>query len=161
MLSGNSENEFRKKAGVLVEKAPMSARALEVVGRKEELLGLLQGLPEEEYELSLTELVERELEIDGTVPVDRNSSSTSSMEVHDIKRSFSLIKERKNMRSIKESMISRGRGVLLNVYMPASLTRSLTTSNSSLRSMPISPSQCRGRDRKTTKLGCWPAIWRK
>uniref|UniRef100_A0ACD5WG84 Uncharacterized protein n=1 Tax=Avena sativa TaxID=4498 RepID=A0ACD5WG84_AVESA len=39
--------------------ASPSARALEIARRREEMLGMLHGLPESEYELSLTDLVEK------------------------------------------------------------------------------------------------------
>ncbi|KAG1354685.1 hypothetical protein COCNU_07G007970 [Cocos nucifera] len=101
------------------ESAPPSARAREIARSREELLGLLRDLPESEYELSLTDLVEKGSVANTSAAKDKNSLEG------ECKRASS-VKERKKRRNSSGSD-----GVLLNFYVPASLTRSLTAPRSS------------------------------
>ncbi|KAJ0969965.1 hypothetical protein J5N97_022842 [Dioscorea zingiberensis] len=159
MLKGSSESVLwfpgKKPEGVTM--TPMTGRASEIAKSREELLGLLHDLPESEYELSLTDLVQKaEPQTDSAVPKDKIKTSLEE-DVHVV----SLVKERKKRRSSASSRGSSSEGVLLNVYLPSSLTRSLTTPHSAHRSpIPKAPTvEFSKRDREPSSLGCWSAIW--
>lgn len=107
--------------------APLSARAREIAKSREELLRLLRDLPESEYELSLTDLVEKG-SVAGNNPAAEEKKSSSGGET---KRTPSAAKERKKRRnSSRGGCGSSSDGVLLNFYVPSSLTRSLTAPRS-------------------------------
>ncbi|RRT67390.1 hypothetical protein B296_00029678 [Ensete ventricosum] len=108
---------------------PPSKRTAEIAKSREELLRLLHDLPECEYELSLTDLVEK-----GPVAGDSTTADFSNTYLEEAKSDqASLAKKRKQdmIRSNKRSFRSHSDGVLLRFYMPASLTRSLTTPRTS------------------------------
>ncbi|KAH7663177.1 hypothetical protein IHE45_14G036100 [Dioscorea alata] len=160
MLKSSSEPSLwfpgKKIEGVAIK--PMTVRAAEIAKSREELLGLLHDLPESEYELSLTDLVQKETQDDGaTTPKDMIKTL-----IEEDGFGASLVKERKKRRSSASSRGSSSEGVLLNVYMPISLTRSLTTNSAQRSHISKAPSiDCSKRDRETTRLGCWSAIWVK
>lgn len=103
-----------------------SDRAKEIAKSREEMLSLLHDMPESDYELSLTDII------------DKNSSSSSSSGQKE-KKEKELEKEEKNLRkgglkaerkrsNSGKSLRCSSDGVLLNFYTPTSiLTRSLTT----------------------------------
>ena len=111
--------------------AQLSGRAREIAKNREELLGLLQDLPESEYELSLTDLVEKPASTVDDAPIS-NADGNSPGE-RETKRATTVVKERKKMRRNSSSGFGSGGsgGVLLNMYMPSSLSRSLTASRAS------------------------------
>lgn len=132
MLKGNSESRISSPGALWFpgmkmegfEVAPTSAREREIARSQEELLGLLRDLPESEYELSLTDLVEK-----GSV--DNNSAAKDkNLQEGECNRASSA-KERKKRRNSRSSCGGSSDGVLLNFYVPASLTRSLTAPRSS------------------------------
>ncbi|XP_008805569.1 uncharacterized protein LOC103718491 [Phoenix dactylifera] len=169
MLKGNSENRIASPGalwfpGVKMEGfevAPPSARAREIARSREELLGLLRDLPESEYELSLTDLVEKGSVANNSAAKDKNSPEGER------DRASSAVKERKKRRNSRGSCGSSSDGVLLNFYVPASLTRSLTAPRSSSRASRVAAhghmdiTDCNKRDREPTTLGCWSAFWER
>jgi hypothetical protein len=100
-----------------------SDRAKEIAKSREEMLSLLHDMPESEYELSLTDIVDR-----------KSSEATSADKEKDAEKeevivgekNFHKEKERKRSNSGK-NLRCNSDGVLLNFYMPTLLTRSLTT----------------------------------
>lgn len=98
---------------------PVTERAQEIAKRREELIGLLRGLPESEYELSLTDLVEKRSVPEDSVPEDK-------------KRVVEEPKNRKPKKRSGSSIGSRNGGVMLKVFVPVSLMRGLTRSASSV-----------------------------
>ncbi|KAM0938751.1 hypothetical protein DsansV1_C22g0171351 [Dioscorea sansibarensis] len=139
MLKSSSEPSLwfpgKKIEGVPIK--PMTVRATEIAKSREELLGLLHDLPESEHELSLTDLVQKETQDDGAIsPKDKIKTL-----LEEDGCGASLVKERKKRRSSASSRGSSSEGVLLNVYMPTSLTRSFTSPHSAQRSnIPKAPS---------------------
>ncbi|XP_072958032.1 uncharacterized protein [Typha angustifolia] len=129
---------------------PPSARALEIAKRRQELLGLLNGLAESDFELSLTDLVENGL--------GANKSTEKTLDIEELKRTTTTsavkVGRRKKRSNSGSSCGSSSDGVLLNFYMPTSLARSLTARSSSraLRN---------GRDTEPVTLGCWSALWER
>lgn len=105
--------------------APPSKRALEIAKSREELLGLLRGLPEHEFELSLTDLVEKAPAggSSDAAAEDCNSSSASDEDKSKLKKKKKTGYSGGGRRRFR----SRSDGVLLRFYVPASLTRSHTT----------------------------------
>lgn len=105
----------------------LSARAQQIAKNREELLGLLHDSPESEYELSLSELVEK-----STPSVDDAAGNAKYEDVaaeRETKKVVTGIKERNKLRRNSSSGFGSGsNGVLLNFYMPSSLQRSLTAS---------------------------------
>ncbi|RZS28219.1 hypothetical protein BHM03_00061786 [Ensete ventricosum] len=124
-----------KKMEGFVE-APLSERGLEIAKSREELLRLLHDLPESEFELSLTDLVEKGTGFAG----DPVANKGASLHEGQLNRATVLSKERRRRKKKQRSSSSRSSfgssssdGVLLNFYVPASLSRSLTTPRSSRR----------------------------
>nr|CAB3497220.1 unnamed protein product [Digitaria exilis] len=125
-----------------------SARAQEIARRREEMLGMLHDLPESEYELSLTDLVEKAGGPNGDAaaaaavaapappsegkeqpadPVGRSPSGRPSAAGKPERRASNV--RRRDSGSAGgggSSFRSSSDGVLLNFYMPRSLTRSFT-----------------------------------
>ncbi|KAK1295918.1 hypothetical protein QJS10_CPB15g00796 [Acorus calamus] len=92
---------------------PLSERAQEIAKKQEELIRLLRDLPESDYELSLTGLVE-------------NDSVDVSVDEGKKKVSKKAVKPKK-----KISRSSSTDGVLLNMFVPLSMTRRLNGSKRS------------------------------
>ncbi|KAJ6818265.1 uncharacterized protein M6B38_407980 [Iris pallida] len=139
--------------------APPTARAREIARSREELLGLLRGLPEPEFELSLTDLVESSAETE-----DRLLPVINQQERRPVKERIK--KARKSSSSFeRSSSSSSGGGVLLNMYVPTSLTRSLTSSGGSRRSSagPKDHAADQFTIKRDTKVpilfSCWSTIW--
>ena len=112
--------------------APLSARAREIAKSREELLRLLRDLPESEYELSLTDLVEKG-SVAGNSAVEEKKTSSEG----ETKRTPSAAEGRKKRRNSRGRCGSSSDGVLLNFYVPSSLTRSLTAPRSSRASRGV------------------------
>lgn len=147
-----------------------SARAQEIARRRDEMLGMLRDLPESEYELSLTDLVEKagaEAEAapapkaeDGKDPGAARSAAAAGR--HERRASA------RQRGSGGSSFRSSSDGVLLNFYMPRSLTRSFTAPRpartpsfaSGCRS-PSVASDCnkRERDPDAETVKCWSLLW--
>ncbi|KAM3261880.1 hypothetical protein ACQJBY_052528 [Aegilops geniculata] len=134
--------------------ADASARAREIARRREEMLGMLRDLPEAEYELSLTDLVDKTAAAGANngcvaplpLPVERKEASPSPLGLAERSASGGLAEpqqqeparatERKGSASARRrgdggsgsgsSLRSSSDGVLLNFYMPRSFTRSFT-----------------------------------
>uniref|UniRef100_J3LJH4 Uncharacterized protein n=1 Tax=Oryza brachyantha TaxID=4533 RepID=J3LJH4_ORYBR len=143
-----------------------SARAQEIARRREEMLGMLRDLPESEYELSLTDLVE---ETGGAVapaspspsegkeqPGPGETGRTSSGRQQQPPPPAAGRPERRGSARRRDSGGSSFRsssdGVLLNFYMPRSLTRSFTAPRGGRRQSPAAgapvsaPIATRGRE---------------
>ncbi|XP_058086287.1 uncharacterized protein LOC131233549 [Magnolia sinica] len=123
-----------------------SARAQEMAKYREELIGLLRNVPESDYELSLTDLVEKQSAVDDSV-VESSFSEQSR------NRPGGLTWKGKHKKS--KSVSGSGRGVLLNLFVPVSMTRSLTRSGSSVSTR--APLDCNGR--VDASPGCLSVIW--
>lgn len=109
-----------------ISSASLSVRASEIAKSREELLRLLNDVPESDYELSLTDLVEKEGLTSETGAV------TKKKIIHDdeTKEKRPKMNERKR-RDRRSSCGGSSEGVLLNFYVPTSLTRSLTAARTS------------------------------
>ena len=129
-----------------------SARAREIARRRDEMLGMLRGLPESEYELSLTDLVEKTttgaavaLPPPPPTPSERKEASPSPLGRPAAARSESgrqseqqqqppaakterrgSSRRRGDSGSGRSSFRSSSDGVLLNFYMPRAISRSFT-----------------------------------
>ncbi|GJN30149.1 hypothetical protein PR202_gb18431 [Eleusine coracana subsp. coracana] len=118
-----------------------SARAQEIARRREEMMGMLHDLPESEYELSLTDLVEKAGLPDAAnaaapAPCDgKEPASGSRLQVPHQPQATAAggRPERRGSARRRDgggnggsSFRSSSDGVLLNFYMPRSLTRSFT-----------------------------------
>ncbi|KAJ6809229.1 uncharacterized protein M6B38_161560 [Iris pallida] len=141
--------------------APLTARAREIARSREELLGLLRGLPEPEFELSLTDLVESSAETE-----DRLLPVINQQERRPVKERIKKARKSSSSSSFFErSSSSGGGGVLLNMYVPTSLTRSLTSSGGSRRSSagPKDHAADQFAIKRDTKVpilfNCWSTIW--
>ncbi|KAL5219058.1 hypothetical protein ABZP36_019742 [Zizania latifolia] len=103
-----------------------SARAQEIARRREEMLGMLRDLPESEYELSLTDLVEKA----GVAPPPSSEGKEAGAASGRQQPAVAGRPERRGSARRWDSggsFRSSSDGVLLNFYMPRSLTRSSTT----------------------------------
>jgi hypothetical protein len=138
--------------------ASPSARALEIARRRDEMLGMLHGLPESEYELSLTDLVEKtSVAPPPTPPSERKDAgqspsplgrpaglSESGRQAEQpapataSKRGSSRRRSDGGSGSGRSSFRSSSDGVLLNFYMPRSFTRSFTAPRPSARAPHVS-----------------------
>ncbi|WOL09991.1 hypothetical protein Cni_G18745 [Canna indica] len=154
-----------------------SERSVEIAKRKEELLGLLHDLPEQEFELSLTDLVEKKA---GPVDDGDAMSTISAVDLHNVpadeggmkgKQEGMMTKKRKkemNGSKSRRRFRSRSDGVLLRFYVPASLTRSRTTP-APCRGTSLSQSMANKGDdfdiereiEAETSLGCWSVLWNR
>ncbi|VAI10064.1 unnamed protein product [Triticum turgidum subsp. durum] len=126
-----------------------SARAREIARRREEMLGMLRDLPEAEYELSLTDLVDKTAAAGANgcvgvapLPAERKEASPSPSPLGLAERSASSgqAEPQQPARATEKRGSARRRGdggsgsglrsssdgVLLNFYMPRSFTRSFT-----------------------------------
>ncbi|GJN09245.1 hypothetical protein PR202_ga27233 [Eleusine coracana subsp. coracana] len=109
-----------------------SARAQEIARRREEMMGMLHDLPESEYELSLTDLVEKAGPPDAAnaaapAPCDGKEPASGRLQVP--QTAAAGRPERRGSARRRDggsSFRSSSDGVLLNFYMPRSLTRSFT-----------------------------------
>jgi len=162
MLQAGSERPLQLPAGRLwvpgmgpYGGASPSARALEIARRREEMLGMLHGLPESEYELSLTDLVEKTAgggnagvahplplppppppserkEASQPSPLGRPAVLSESGRQAELpaakteKRGPSRRRGDSGSGGVRSSFRSSSDGVLLNFYMPRSFTRSFT-----------------------------------
>lgn len=121
--------------------AGLSARAQEIALRREEMLGMLHDLPESEYELSLTDLVEKaggEAEAATAAPAaktegkDPGTARSASGGQQQAPPAAGKPERRASARRRDGGSVGGGSfrsssdGVLLNFYMPRSLTRSFT-----------------------------------
>lgn len=159
--------------------AGLSARAQEIALRREEMLGMLHDLPESEYELSLTDLVEKAggeaeaataAKTEGKDPGTARSASGGQQQAPPAagKPERRASARRRDGGSVGGgSFRSSSDGVLLNFYMPRSLTRSFTAprhtrtpSASGCRS-PSVTSDCnkRERDPDAETVKCWSLLW--
>jgi hypothetical protein len=118
-----------------------SARAQEIARRREEMLGMLHDLPESEYELSLTDLVEKAAGVDcasgeeaaaapAPAPPSEERAGSSGRPAGRPERRPSARRRDSGSAGAGagagSSFRSSSDGVLLNFYMPRSLTRSFT-----------------------------------
>ncbi|XP_066384259.1 uncharacterized protein [Miscanthus floridulus] len=171
--------------------AGLSARAHEIARRREEMLGMLHDLPESEYELSLTDLVEKagggadgdggEAEAATAAPAptvktegkDPGAARSASGGEQQAPPAAGKPERRASARRRDSGSVGGGSfrsssdGVLLNFYMPRSLTRSFTAprhtrtpSASGCRS-PSVASDCnkRERDPDAETVKCWSLLW--
>ncbi|KAF8780451.1 hypothetical protein HU200_001573 [Digitaria exilis] len=161
-----------------------SARAQEIARRREEMLGMLHDLPESEYELSLTDLVEKAGGANSDAPAAPAPPSEGKEQPADaVGRSPSgrpVAAGRPERRASNarrrdsgsaggggSSFRSSSDGVLLNFYMPRSLTRSFTaprpsrTPSISGGRTPSVASECskRERDPDAETVKCWSLLW--
>ncbi|RCV46776.1 hypothetical protein SETIT_9G558500v2 [Setaria italica] len=161
-----------------------SARAQEIARRREEMLGMLHDLPESEYELSLTDLVEKaggdanEEAADTAAPApvppsegkeqpDPAARSGSGRPAGKPERRASARRRDSGSVGGGSSFRSSSDGVLLNFYMPRSLTRSFTaprpsrTPSISGGRTPSVASECnkRERDPDAETVKCWSLLW--
>ncbi|XP_048532595.1 uncharacterized protein LOC125543830 [Triticum urartu] len=140
---------------VAADGAGASARAREIARRRDEMLGMLRDLPEADYELSLTDLVDKTAApgANGCVPplplpVERKEASPSPSPLGlaesggqaepQPQQQPARATERKGSASARRrgdggsgggsrsGLRSSSDGVLLNFYMPRSFTRSFT-----------------------------------
>jgi hypothetical protein len=141
MLQASSERQASGSGGLWVPGMSPglmdagSARAQEIARRREEMMGMLHDLPESEYELSLTDLVEKAGADANTERKEPEPASAGKLGGQQIqlppvaatgkpeRRGSSRRRESGNNRS---SFRSSSDSVLLNFYMPRSLTRSFT-----------------------------------
>ncbi|NP_001360966.1 uncharacterized protein LOC100278223 [Zea mays] len=154
-----------------------SARAQEIARRREEMLGMLRDLPESEYELSLTDLVEKAgAEAEAEAEAAPATAPTKAEDGKDpgAARSAAAAGRHERRASARQrgsggsSFRSSSDGVLLNFYMPRSLTRSFTAPRpartpsfaSGCRS-PSVASDCnkRERDPDAETVKCWSLLW--
>ncbi|XP_042389306.1 uncharacterized protein LOC121981041 [Zingiber officinale] len=131
--------------------APVSSRALEIAKSREELLLLLHDVPESEYELSLTDLVERRSLAPAAGKDQKGSPPVARKE------------KKKKKRRTSSGGGSSSDGVLLNLYLPSSLSRSLTTPTNGSRRRPAAAKEEDGkkRDAKLRSVGCWSGLWQR
>ncbi|CAM0870262.1 unnamed protein product [Alopecurus aequalis] len=141
-----------------------SARAREIARRRDEMLGMLHGLPESEYELSLTDLVEKTT--GGSValppptqpserkeaspspspspsplgrPAARSESGRQSLEQQPAPRTDrrGSSRWRGDSGGGRSSFRSSSDGVLLNFYMPRAISRSFTAPRPGAHHAPV------------------------
>ncbi|MQL80511.1 hypothetical protein Taro_012976 [Colocasia esculenta] len=150
------------KSSGYVGREPLSVRAQEISRSHEEMLGLLRGLPETEYELSFTDLVERTTS--AVVDGEGTATAAAGEDAAAAGQGGDKAKETGMRRSSSERRAGGGckEGVLLNVYFPSSLSRSLTESRVRRATGKRSaPGDCIKRDRQRLAFGCWSAIWER
>ncbi|KAL6847528.1 hypothetical protein ACP4OV_022554 [Aristida adscensionis] len=152
-----------------------SARAQEIARRRQEMLGMLHDLPESEYELSLTDLVEnsgaaaegKEEPAPGRSASGRQQAAAAAPPPERPERRPS---SRRRDSGGGSGYRSSSDGVLLNFYMPRSLTRSFTAPRPGRTPPSISgggrpasvSSDCNKRERDAdadTAVRCWPMPW--
>ncbi|EAY88349.1 hypothetical protein OsI_09807 [Oryza sativa Indica Group] len=164
--------------------AGLSARAQEIARRREEMLGMLHDLPESEYELSLTDLVEKAGGV-GVAPPSPSPSEgkaepgparTASGRQSEQQQQAAAAAGRPERRGSARRWDSAGGssfrsssdGVLLNFYMPRSFTRSFTAPRTTGPGRPPSVSGGRTasvcsdrnkRERDGETVRCWSLLW--
>ncbi|KAJ1299006.1 hypothetical protein BS78_01G498100 [Paspalum vaginatum] len=158
-----------------------SARAQEIARRREEMLGMLHDLPESEYELSLTDLVEKAAGGEAAPPADpegkekeKEKEPAAGPAVRQqapagrTERRASARRRDSGSVGGGSSFRSSSDGVLLNFYMPRSLTRSFTAprpsrtpSVSGGRTPSVASAECnkRERDPDAETVRCWSLLW--
>jgi hypothetical protein len=105
----------------------VSARAQEIARRREEMLGMLHDLPESEYELSLTDLVEKAGGEEAAAPPAEGRDPAAARSASGRPERRASARRRTDSGSTGGSSFrSSSDGVLLNFYTPRSLTRSFT-----------------------------------
>ncbi|XP_020094569.1 uncharacterized protein LOC109714375 [Ananas comosus] len=156
--SGNTPRRFPGRRMEEFSFVHLSSRAREIAGGREELLGLLRDVPESDYELSLTDIVEKG-SVDARSSVSKEKAAASSHGGEPIDPKTRVVKEKKKIMVRNGSFRSASDGVLLNVYLPASLTRSLTAPRMSRGAVHRATTECNKRDTKPATLGCWSALW--
>ncbi|XP_077247425.1 uncharacterized protein LOC143887205 [Tasmannia lanceolata] len=139
--------------GITTTGFPVSARAKEIAKSRDELILLLRDVPECDYELSLTDLVEKKSAVEDSVS--------------DSKRVEQIGRKNRSKTKLK----SASHGVLLNVFVPVSLKRGFSRSVSCVsdRSRPVSCASdrtsidCNNREKEKERVlpGCWPVIWER
>ncbi|RLN42925.1 uncharacterized protein C2845_PM01G00480 [Panicum miliaceum] len=180
MLQASSERAAAARLWVPgMSPGPMdsgSARAQEIARRREEMLGMLHDLPESEYELSLTDLVEKAGAEEAAAPAppaegreqpDPAARSASGRPAGRPERRASARRRTDSGSVGGGSFRSSSDGVLLNFYMPRSLTRSFTaprpsrTPSISGGRTPSVASECnkRERDPDAETVKCWSLLW--
>ncbi|KAI4995391.1 hypothetical protein ZWY2020_035302 [Hordeum vulgare] len=194
MLQAGSERAARlwvpgmSPVAVAPDGAGASAREREIARRREEMLGMLRDLPEADYELSLTDLVDKTAAAaNGAVaplPCERKEASPSPSPLGLAERSASAEQQpaQTAVRTTEKRGSARRRGdggsglrsssdgVLLNFYMPRSFTRSFTAprpartpsfSNSGRAACAcaVAPDDCNKRERDGDTVRCWPLPW--
>ncbi|RLN19377.1 uncharacterized protein C2845_PM02G39090 [Panicum miliaceum] len=180
MLQASSERAAAARLWVPgMSPGPMdagSARAQEIARRREEMLGMLHDLPESEYELSLTDLVEKAGAEEAAAPAppavgreqpDPAARSASGRPAGRPERRASARRRTDSGSVGGTSFRSSSDGVLLNFYMPRSLTRSFTgprpsrTPSISGGRTPSVASECnkRERDPDAETVKCWSLLW--
>ncbi|XP_051183525.1 uncharacterized protein [Lolium perenne] len=190
--------------GMSLQQAPYgaaspSARALEIARRRDEMLGMLHGLPESDYELSLTDLVEKTAASGGAnaglplppplppSPSERKEPIPSPLgrpgwqsEQQPAAKTKPFPSSRRRSESgsgsgsARSSFRSSSDSVLLNFYMPRSITRSFTAPRAGGRGSSVSgparaavvPDDSNKRERDSDSVKCWPMMpwdrrWRK
>jgi hypothetical protein len=127
---------------------PPSERAQEIARRREEMLGMLHDLPESEYELSLTDLVVEKAAGGGDcgeaapAPMAEGKDPGASRPAPGGQLPPAAARRASaRRRDSGGSFRSSSDGVLLNFYMPRSLTRSFTAPRPART--PSSASGCR------------------
>ncbi|XP_062216983.1 uncharacterized protein LOC133917047 [Phragmites australis] len=157
-----------------------SARAQEIARRREEMMGMLHDLPESEYELSLTDLVEKaggeavvaaapseEKELGPTGWSVSGRQAGQQQQPTPAGRPERRGSARRRDSGSGSSFRSSSDGVLLNFYMPRSLTRSFTAPRPSRTPLvsgcrtPSVSSDCnkRERDADAETVKCWSLLW--
>ncbi|KAJ4773808.1 hypothetical protein LUZ62_058065 [Rhynchospora pubera] len=156
MLQANPESSLKHPSRKM--DTAKSDRMRAIAKSREEMLSLLHDMPESDYELSLSDIVD-----------DKSGTATSLDKEKDAQKEEGFVgeknlhkgKERKRSNSGKSFRCSSD-GVLLNFYTPTSLTRSLTTPRGKQMMMSRTNSvNCAKRDNeKLLKfIGCWPSLW--
>jgi len=149
----------------------VSARAQEIARRREEMLGMLHDLPESEYELSLTDLVEKAGGEEAAAPPAEGRDQPDPAAARSASGRPAGRPERRRRTDSGSaggsSFRSSSDGVLLNFYTPRSLTRSFTAPRPSRTPSfaggrtPSVASECykRERDLDAETVKCWSLLW--
>lgn len=131
---------------------PMSARAEEIAKGRQELMKMVEGMPESAYELSLSDLVEQK------AAMQKRSNEEVQTETHKAEeRSSGKQDKRKTSGSyINGSSKSKGENTkpfLLNIFIPRSLTHRF---HSTSRPIPTSCSQVKSHDSEKGSGNTYP-----
>ncbi|KAL5209809.1 hypothetical protein ABZP36_005432 [Zizania latifolia] len=145
-----------------------SARAQEIARRREEMLGMLRDLPESDYELSFTDLVEKAGVEPPPASHGKESGPAGTGRTPSGRQAAAGRPEKRGSARRWDSggsFRSSSDGVLLNFYMPRSLTRSSTTprpgrpaSVSGGRSASVCSDRNK-REREGETVRCWSLLW--
>ncbi|KAF3321278.1 hypothetical protein FCM35_KLT14531 [Carex littledalei] len=161
LLQANPESTLKHPVKKMETAQKSSDRAKEIAKSKEEMLSLLHDMPESDYELSLTDIVDKKSS--GT---DQNKEKDADHQKKELEKDRNLHKgikaERKRSNSGKSLRCSSD-GVLLNFYTPTSLTRSLTTPKTCKMMPPTTSTSIdytkRENERILKFMGCWSLLW--